>query len=399
MANKFFTKILTAGCALSLLFTSNVFASNLAKVTADAVYLRSYNSTQGHVVGTVIKDDTLRIVANANNGWFEVSTSDGTTGFISEDYMQINQTDATCIEDNVNVRTSPSTSSTILGKAKNGDVFVTSGVTGDWYIIKYNNTTGYINKQYMQGTLLKYLPTVAATDTASVASTNTVAKAVNINSGDDVYAVVDASSLNLRSTPDMESDPIKALPEGYTLTVLGYQNGWIKVVDDTDTTGYVSAKYITLKNGTKPNNVVSSTPKENVAKTSTKASNSKGSQIIEYGKNYIGTPYVWGGTDLQSGVDCSGFVYSCYKHFGINLLRTSREMFTMGEEVDRDSLQPGDLVFFNSGGDTEISHVGMYVGDDEYIHSTNGSANGVTISDLNSSYAVKTYVGAKRILQ
>ncbi|MGN1318839.1 MAG: SH3 domain-containing protein [Lachnospirales bacterium] len=395
MANKFLTKLISAGCLFSVMMTSSVFASNLAKVTGDSVNLRSYNSTQGRVVGTVAKDETLTIVSNANNGWFQVKKNSGVSGFIASDFIQITQTDATCIATDVNVRTAPSTSATILGKANKGQVFVTSGKAGDFYAIKYNNTTGYIHKDYMQGSLLLLLPTL----NVQAPATSTTAKAnVNTTSG-SVYAVVDASSLNLRKAPTTEGQPIKALPEGYNLSVEGYAGDWIKVTDDTGTTGYVSAEYVTLKNGDKPENIVKkptlATPANNKVSYS---GNVSGSSIIEFGKQYIGTPYVWAGTDLETGVDCSGFVYSCYKNFGINLLRTSRDMYTQGSSVDRDSLEPGDLVFFNSGGDSQISHVGMYVGDDEYIHSTNGAANGVTISELTSSYAEKTYVGARRIL-
>lgn len=391
MSFKFFKKLLAISCIFTMAMPSGVFASNLAKVTADNVNLRSYNSTAGHVVGSATKDETLTIVSNANNGWFQIKKSNGSTGFISADFIQITQTDATCIAESVNVRTAPSTSSTILGTAKKGQVFVTSGCADGWYAIKFNNTTGYIYGQYMQGTLLSYLPKINAT--AATANTATTAKAAP--AGSNMYAVVDASSLNLRKGPNTDGQPIKALPEGYNLTVLSSENGWIKVVDDTGTTGYVSANHVTLKNGTKPANKVATTTQSVPVSN---PNNTTGAKIVEFGEKYIGTPYVWGGTDLTSGVDCSGFVYSCYKEFGINLLRTSRDMYTQGTTVERDSLQAGDLVFFNSGGDSEISHVGMYIGDDKYIHSTNGSGNGVTISDLTSSYSVKTYVGAKRVL-
>ncbi len=394
MSKKILTKILTAGCALTLFMSSNVFASNLAKIKSD-VNLRSYNSTKGQVVGTISKDSTVTIVSNANNGWFQVKTSNGTSGFISTGFMQVTQTDATCISDEANVRTEPSSNASILGKAGNGKVYVTTGKTGDWYIIKYNNTTGYINKQYMQGSLLSYLPNVNIPTTASTATT---AKATVNPSTNNVYAVINSETLNLKKEANDDSQSVKSLPSGYNLTVLGYENDWIKVSDDANTTGYVNAKFVSLKNGSKPANTIAKPVATAKASTTKSVTNSKGSQIIEFSKNYIGTPYVWGGTDLNTGVDCSGFVMSCYKQFGINLLRTSREMYTMGTEVSKEDLQPGDLVFFNSGYESQISHVGMYAGDGKYIHSTDGSANGVTISDLYSDYSVKTYVGAKRIL-
>lgn len=391
-ANKFLTRLLSAGCIISIFMSTPVLASNLAKVTGDNVNLRSYNSTEGKIVGSAQKDETLTIISNANNGWFQVKKSNGGTGFISSQFIQITQTDATCIAEDVNVRTGPSTSSTILGKAQKGQVFVTSGNTGDWYIIKYNNSTGYIHKNYMQGSLLSYLPKL---NTAG-AATATSAKIQQATDNKNIYAVVDASSLNLRKSPTMDSELLKALPEGYNLTVNGYEDGWVKVTDDTNTTGYVSSDYIILKNGTKPaNKITKTTTKQTKVEYSGEV---KGSDLTDFADDYLGTPYVWAGTDLENGVDCSGFVYSVYENFGIKLLRTSRDMYTQGTSVEKENLMPGDLVFFNSGGDSSISHVGIYYSDDKYIHSTNGAGNGVVISDLTSSYAEKTYVGAKRIL-
>ncbi len=396
MENKFLSKLLSAGCILSMIITTPAYASNLAKVTGSSVNMRSYNSTEGRIVGTADLDETVTIIANANNGWFQVKKSNGGTGFINLQFLQVTQTDATCIAEDVNVRTSPSTSASILGKAKKGQVFVTSGKTGDWYIIKFNNATGYIHKDFMQGSLLQYLPSL----TVPIASTATTAQAQIKSGSSNIYAVVNATSLNLREAPSMEGQLLKSLPEGYNLTVNGYENGWIKVTDDTNTSGYVSVDYVTLKNGTKPANVVEK-PK---AASSTKVlynndGNVTGENLVEFSKNYLGTPYVWAGTDLENGVDCSGFVYSVYNNFGITLQRTSRDMYGQGADVEQEDLEAGDLVFFNSGGSSEISHVGMYIGNGQYIHSTNGAGNGVVISDLSDGYAVKTYVGARRILK
>jgi len=89
---------------------------------------------------------------------------------------------------------------------------------------------------------------------------------------------------------------------------------------------------------------------------------------------------------------------SVYKNFGVQLNRVSRDMYLQGTAVQRADLEPGDLLFFNTGGNSIISHVGMYIGNDEYIHSTNGAGDGVTISSMNDGYVKRTYVGARRIL-
>ena len=102
---KSISKFLVAGTLFSSLFVTSAFASNLGKVTGNVVNLRSYNSTAGQLVSVAKKNDVLTIVANANNGWFEITTSDKKKAFIAADYVQIVQTDATCIaDDDVNIR-------------------------------------------------------------------------------------------------------------------------------------------------------------------------------------------------------------------------------------------------------------------------------------------------------
>lgn len=401
------SRFLVASAVFASFMTLSAFASNLGKVTGDNVNLRSYNSTAGQLVSVAKKNDVLTIVANANNGWFEITTSNKKKAFISADYLQIVQTDATCIADDVNVRSYPSTSSESLGKAKNKLVLVTTGVTGDWYQVKFNGKTGYIHSQFMQGSLLKYLqpvtvaePTSTTTDNAAMPTSTGQVAVVSTPASNQktsgAYATVTAESLNLRDSASMTANVIKSLPKGYNLNILATEGEWVKVSDDSGAKGYVFGTYIEFKNGTKPEN---STSKTNIVTTKVSVSGSVDiDELIDYSKQFIGTPYVYGGTSLTSGVDCSGFVMSVYKNFGVTLKRTSRDMFTQGTPVEKANLQPGDLLFFNTGGSSIISHVGMYIGNDEYIHSTNGAGDGVTISSLNDSYAKKTYVGARRIL-
>lgn len=396
---KHLTKTITAGCILAMIMTATAHASNLAKVTATSVNLRSYNSTEARVIGTASMGETLTITGNANNGWFRVQKNGVTDAFISSDFISIYQTDATCIGENVNVRTSPSPTATVIGTATKGQVFVTSGKSNDWFQVNFNGQTGYIKSEFMQGSLLNYLPVVQA----PTASSEVTAEVPASTSTDDIYAVVEVSSLNLRADATTESEVIRSLPAGYNLTVSGYKDGWVIVEDDDNNKGYVKAEYITLKNGSKPDNNSPSKDNSNFDFEYEKTYEYNGpvdvAELIEYSKQYIGTPYVWGGTDLTAGVDCSGFIYSVYSHFGITLNRTSRDMFTQGTPVSKTELVPGDLLFFNTGGDSVISHVGMYIGEGEYIHSTNGAGNGVTISSLGDSYSLNTYVGAKRILE
>lgn len=122
----------------------------------------------------------------------------------------------------------------------------------------------------------------------------------------------------------------------------------------------------------------------------------KAQSIIEEAKKYQGLHYVWGGTS-PSGFDCSGFVYYLYGKNDVSLPRVSFSQFKTGTGISRDQLEPGDLVFFNTDG-TGASHVGIYIGDGSFIHSSSG-AKKVTISPLNDGFYNSRYLGARRVLK
>ena len=131
------------------------------------------------------------------------------------------------------------------------------------------------------------------------------------------------------------------------------------------------------------------------SKTSSDSSDSSNlTNMVNYAMQFLGNPYVWGGTSLTNGTDCSGFVMRIYQHFGYSLPRTSTAQAGATKTVSSGDVRPGDLFFYGSGG---VSHVGMYIGDGKFIHSSSGAGK-VIITSLNSSYYVNHYVCAKRVL-
>jgi hypothetical protein len=119
-------------------------------------------------------------------------------------------------------------------------------------------------------------------------------------------------------------------------------------------------------------------------------------EVISLAKQYLGTRYLWGGMSPR-GFDCSGFMNYIFRPFGVYLNRRSIDMANNGTYVSRKNLMPGDLVFFATMGGNRISHVGMYIGGGDFIHSSS-QRTGVMISSLSTAYWNRTYVTARRVL-
>jgi len=122
-----------------------------------------------------------------------------------------------------------------------------------------------------------------------------------------------------------------------------------------------------------------------------------GNDIVDFAKQYIGTPYVWGGNSLTSGVDCSGLVQQVYAHFGLKVPRVTYDQIGQGKAISMNNLQPGDMVFFDT--DPKVSgpdHVGLYIGGGKFIEAPR-PGKGVQISDLSSGYYHDIFMGGRRI--
>ncbi|TXH97069.1 MAG: peptidoglycan endopeptidase [Pseudomonas sp.] len=122
--------------------------------------------------------------------------------------------------------------------------------------------------------------------------------------------------------------------------------------------------------------------------------------ILAHGLSLVGTRYRMGGASVTSGFDCSGFVGFLFKEeAGMKLPRSTRELINLDAPlVSRSELEPGDLIFFNNRGRGRVSHAGIYLGDDQFIHSSSSRSGGVRVDSLDSSYWSRSYMKAKRVL-
>ena len=110
----------------------------------------------------------------------------------------------------------------------------------------------------------------------------------------------------------------------------------------------------------------------------------------------IGAPYRFGGTSVERGFDCAGFVQHAYQSAGVDLPRTTGEQFEAGRPVERDELVPGDLVFFRNTYRKGLSHVGIYIGNNRFVHAAS-TGRKVRVDELTRSYYAKRYAGARRV--
>lgn len=185
-----------------------------------------------------------------------------------------------------------------------------------------------------------------------------------------------ASGASVRMEADAESAELEVLAKGEMVMALEKHGDFYKVKIN-DTVGYITASEI-----------------ENGKLTNLEDTADLGKQVIEHAKTYLGGRYVYGGTDLNTGVDCSGFTQQIMKHFNISLERSSRGQYASnGVKVSLSELKPGDLVFYGYGG--SINHVAIYAGDNKIIHAST-ERTGITMANLNIGSSI---IGAKRVIK
>jgi cell wall-associated NlpC family hydrolase len=193
--------------------------------------------------------------------------------------------------------------------------------------------------------------------------------------------------LNFRTGPGMNHGILCVIPNGTVISVDGAEDGWIRA-EYNGMSGFVSAQYIAIRKD--------STDRSGVHIDRT-ANQSKGEEIVAFAKQYLGYRYKWGGSSPATGFDCSGFTSYVYSQFGYGLNRTAAGQTSNGVAVSRDELIPGDLVMFsNSSG--SYGHVGIYVGDGNFIHSVQ-TGTPVSISSLTTGSYSRRLTAARRIVQ
>ena len=260
------------------------------------------------------------------------------------------------------LRSEASTDASILATASEGELaIVLEDMENGWYKVDYKSIEGYMSSQYVD----LYLSYEADLGHGKVDT--------------------DGATLNLRAGAGTGFDRVAVLNNGAVVQLLGMDNGWFKV-SYNGTVGYASSEYM-----------VSCLNAAGDRGDALATDSALGAQIVAYAKQFLGRPYVWGGNGPNS-FDCSGFTKYVYSHFGYNINRTASAQLKNGVSVSRSELQAGDLVFFYNGKvSTPVSHVGIYIGNGDFIHASSNSYT-VEISSLYAKNYDAKYVYARRII-
>lgn len=288
------------------------------------------------------------------------------------------------VNDYVNVRAEASEESEIVGKLYNHSVGDLLETEGDWIKIKSGNTTGYVKGEYV------------VTGEEAVA----LAKEVGVRT-----AVVTTTTLYVREAPSMGAAVIGMVPIEDELTVSEELEGWVRVsIEEGD--GYVSTDYVSLYTDfvraeskaeeearlakeEAARKAAQEAAAKAVAKNKTKGSaksssgasysaagSGTGASVANFALQFVGNPYVYGGTSLTNGADCSGFVMSVYRNFGVSLPHSSGGDRSVGYDVGGlANAQAGDIVCYSG-------HVGIYIGNGQIVHAST-AATGIKVSNAN----------------
>ncbi len=353
-----------------IIFRSGILAVTgvalLSMVTyANASGPISFSAGAESVIASATNTETVQIVYEENSN---MSMDAGVESVLGRagDVNQIKQSDIdnvdfwgyrnigiAQVDNHLNVREEPHENGKLVGKMSNNAACEILSVTedGKWAHIISGEVEGYASTDYL------------LTGMDAVKKAKEIVKPM---------AVVTADGLNIRTEPNTDCEIVTMIPNGESLELSQVlDDGWVEVYLDGDTV-YASAEYVTIEE------------KLDTAITMTELLYGEGVsdvrvELCQYAKQFIGNPYVWGGTSLTDGADCSGFVLSVYKKYGITLPHHSGSQAQYGTYVSMDDIQPGDLVFYGYG--KSINHVAIYIGNGQVVHASSPST-GIKISSV-----------------
>lgn len=352
-----------------------------AVVTADNVNIRQTpEMNPDNVIAQALLDERYEVVEQID-GWVQT-----TGGYISADFvevkfalnearkmdlkaMAINQYSNLLISkvtSYLNIRSTPKDegNSNIIGKLPSNAAGEILETEDGWYKIHSGNITGYV--------------------TADSQYTATGQEAIDLamNSA-SLMAIVNTDKLNVRTSPTTEASIWTQISKEERYPVIEQMDGWVQIEldggdeDENNDNAYIATRDNNVEVRYALTEAIKFSPLEEIANQQA----SRRTQIVNFALKYVGNPYVWGGTSLTRGADCSGFVQAVLRNYGVSLPRTSREQAKVGRAINSSEMRPGDLIFYANSSGT-INHVAMYIGNGQIVHAASRKS-GIKISTWN----------------
>lgn len=250
---------------------------------------------------------------------------------------------------NLNIRQEASTDSEVVGILTNHNACELLEDAGDWYKVTSGKVTGYVSKQYL----------VTGDEAEAIAEQEI-----------KTVATVNTETLNVRAEKSTEAAVLSQVGNSEAFTVNSVADGWVEISVD-DSVGYISQDYVTLAQALPTAKTIEQV-KYGDGVSDVRAS------VVSYALQFVGNRYVWGGTSLEKGVDCSGFTMRILGKYGISLPHSSKAQPSYGTKISASEAKPGDLFFYGSG--RSISHVAIYIGNGQIVHASN-KRDGIKVSN------------------
>lgn len=300
-----------------------------------------YRNIQSGIIGLVSAGAVASVFSGGNVRASDRTVPTGVGAFLEQCYEDSVRTVFSASDPFAYIRKSPDSTSDYVGKLYKGSAASVLSRSGGWLRVKSGEVEGYIRKEEL----------ITGSDALDCAEQM---KSVSVR--------VETEVLNVRKGAGIHTPVIAQVTAGASYPAAGEEtDGWIPVEVDGKK-GFLSADYVTLDT-----DFTYAEPKEEKP-----AAEQKGKEVVDYACGFLGNPYVWGGTSLTDGADCSGFVQSVYRAFGVELPRTTWDMEQAGREVSVGEMLPGDIILYDG-------HVGIYMGDDKIINAID-EEHGIGIS-------------------
>ena len=327
--------------------------TKVASGVTDAVY--TYLEERGSAEADVTETDAVT-TASGQQAEGEPETAE------AEKICGYTNLGVASVDGNLNVRKEPSTEADVVGKMPDDAGCEILSVEGEWTKIQSGKVEGYVKSEYL------------------LSGAEAAARAEEVK---QVIATVTTTTLFVREQPNTECSIVTMMPEGEDLEVIETLDNWVKINVDSDE-GYVSADYVDISTQLAK------------AQTMTEVRYGQGVSdvrvsLVQYATQFVGNPYVWGGTSLTRGADCSGFVLSVFAKYGISLPHSSGAQSNCGRRISASEAQPGDLFFYGNG--SRINHVAIYIGNGQIVHaSTERSGIKITSATYRNIITVRRIV-------